>query len=168
MVFQYDNLILSDGSDYAGSVGGSDKLNLRENALQCLNDVPLPRRMQVQIDLINQNDALRLGGYPIQKLRVQQSHTVGDVRDHTQHVSVTVAHLSERMNLYVTVGRPVSNLDFMRLHIIAALNGVTGDFRIAGMVKAGDDRVFDCLQFRDRLLILKLLVSHLLQPLLAH
>lgn len=60
---------------------GGKELDIGENAAQYVDDLPLPARMQVYVELINEDEARCLRD-SFGEEGIQRGHAVGDVEDH--------------------------------------------------------------------------------------
>ena len=87
--------------------------------------------MQVQINLVDQNNPFRLVCHLIQKLWIQQCHTIRNVRNHAQHIPISITHFIEWMHFRFTVAGLIDKFNLVRLDIIATLCCAAFEFGVS-------------------------------------
>ena len=73
----------------------NNKLNLWENLFQRADNVALPCRMQVKINLVDQHNTTGFLCHFSKELWIQKRHSISNVRNHAEHVAIAIAHFTQ-------------------------------------------------------------------------
>ena len=116
---ELDDVFGLDGRQHLRAVGGDDELRVRECPSHVVQDPLLPRRVEVQLDLIDQDD--RFGRQRILEMRITLCHSPREICCERKHRALTIAQLVELKLVHAPSLRFHGHGETQRLDVDAGL-----------------------------------------------
>src|SRR5450830_416754 len=94
-VVQHDDFFRVQATDDLWRVAGGDELDFGEGRFQGVDDITLPLWMQMDVQLVNDDDARSIFQHVLAHMWIEDTHAAGDIGDQCDEAALAVAKTVE-------------------------------------------------------------------------